>query len=597
MGIIKVLSEITANKIAAGEVVERPASVVKELVENSLDAGASNIIVSTQYGGKSQITIKDDGHGMDTADAVACLQRHATSKISDVEDIEEIKTLGFRGEALPSIASVSQLLLTTRQKHNDTAVQVQVSGGTVEGTSECVAPAGTTIEVTELFFNIPARKKFLKSELSENNAITDIFNTLSLSRPDVSFTLSRNKNEIANYPACKSLLKRIEQVYPPDFAARMHEINVEKPDFSLSGYIGSPENTRINRTGQKIFINNRPVYSATLSTALIRAYDEFIPQKRFPVAVLFLEIDGSLVDVNVHPSKKEVRIRNERYFQSSIISTIRKILNQHGVYPKQGVSGEGFYDRFPFHKKENTFSSPGIRETNDKWQQEVNRQEALTEDLSKASPKNIPEHQFLMEQEGYIEPFGIKNILGQILNTYIIAETRQGCIVFDQHAAHERILYEEILESFSKQSSTIQQMILPLTLHLELGETEAMKEYMPFFQDTGFSINPLGGNTFSIDAVPAFLPGVDVENTVMDTLHELMEKSSSKIWENLQQHFAAILACKTYSVKAGRHLVLQEMEHLLKKLGTTKNPHTCPHGRPTFFVMSGNDLAQRFKRK
>jgi DNA mismatch repair protein MutL len=271
MGKIKVLSELVANKIAAGEVVERPASVVKELTENSLDAGAKNISVAVRHGGKSFVRVKDDGCGMDREDARTCLLRYATSKLSEAEEIQKIGTLGFRGEAIPSIAAVSRLSLITRQHGNDTATVLKVSGGVVESVSECVSGTGTVVEVSDLFFNTPARKKFLKSEAAEYNALAEVFNTLALSCKDVYFRLSRNGLETANYPACSDLLQRIQQLYSAEFAEKLYPIAVEKPDFKLTGYIGTPDNTRVNRTGQKFFINSRPVHSIGLSVALARA--------------------------------------------------------------------------------------------------------------------------------------------------------------------------------------------------------------------------------------------------------------------------------------------------------------------------------------
>ena len=337
MGTIKTLSDLAANKIAAGEVVERPASVVKELIENALDAKANNISVSINHGGKSLIRVKDNGSGMDSEDAKACLQRHATSKIRNAEDIEGIDTLGFRGEAIPSIAAVSRFSLKTRTKEDDTATEVKIIGGKIDSINEAVSEPGTIIEVSDLFFNTPARKKFLKSDAAEYNAVANIFNTLALGCADVSFSLTRNNIEVASYPACDNLLNRIKQLHSAEFSENLRHIEVDKPDFKLSGYIGTPENTRVNRTGQKIFINKRPVQSASLSNALSRAYDEFLPHKRFPVAVLFLEIEPSFVDVNVHPAKREVRIRTEHFFADILVKTVKKELCEKGIFSEREV--------------------------------------------------------------------------------------------------------------------------------------------------------------------------------------------------------------------------------------------------------------------
>ncbi len=602
MGKIKVLSEFTANKIAAGEVVERPASVVKELMENSLDAGAREISVSVRHGGKSYISVKDDGQGMDREDARACLQRHATSKLSDAEEIERIETLGFRGEALPSIAAVSRFSLITRQQTDNTATLIKASGEVVEPAGECVSNPGTEIEVSDLFFNTPARRKFLKSDAAENNAIADVFNALSLSRSDVSFFLNRSGKEVANYSACRELLQRIEQVYSPDFTDKLSEIAVDKPDFRLTGYIGAPDYTRVNRTGQKFFINSRPVQSVSFSAALGRAYEEFLPQRRFPVAILFLEIDRGYVDVNAHPAKREVRIRSERFFQDVIIKAIQKVLNEKGFFYGKTVRPDNVFpsERLSYGQGPGKLSFHTMKDATAEWEPE-NQKPGPSENTGAdifLKKHNVPEpHQDTIITPDNSNPFGVVNVLGQVLGTYIIAETEEGFAVFDQHAAHERILYEEILDSFTKNKTSSQQVMFPVTLHLNLQETPLMEEYMDNFHKTGFSINPLGGNTFSIDAVPAFMPETDPGSTIKDTLHELMERSSTRAWETRQQDFAAILACKTYSVKAGNLLDVKEMEHLIKRLGTKRNPHTCPHGRPTFFLMTKDELERRFKRK
>jgi len=604
MGKIQVLSELVANKIAAGEVVERPASVVKELIENSLDAGAKNISVSIRHGGKSLIRVRDDGLGMDTEDAQACLIRHSTSKISDVEDIEKIETLGFRGEAIPSIAAVSRFTMTTRQQADDTATVVKVSGGMLDSVKETVSDPGTLIEVADLFFNIPARKKFLKSDAAEYNGVTDIFNTLCLACKEVSFTLNRNDVEAAKHPACHDLLERIKQLYSPEFSERLYPIAVTKPDFRLAGYIGAPDNTRVNRTGQKFFINSRPVLSPSLSMALGRAYEEFLQQRRFPVAILFLEIERSFVDVNVHPAKKEVRIRTERFFQDIVVNAVKTLLRRKGFYlderttqPEQGFSPQAQYQQL----QASPVSFQRLKEATAPWKpgsQTAGSSQDKTSYKSIASehtPQNF--QAALYESEPTASPLGIVKVLGQILGTYILAEAEDGFAVFDQHAAHERIIYEEIIDSLEKGPSASQKIIFPVTLHLDLQEAPQMEKYLQDFQRTGFNINCLGGGTFSIDAVPVCMSDTDAERTIKDTLHELLDSRRPRTRESRQHELAAILACKSHSVKAGRQLDVQEMEHLIQRLGAKKNPHTCPHGRPSFFIITKDEIEKKFKRK
>ncbi len=601
MGRIKVLSELAANKIAAGEVIERPSSVVKELMENSLDAQAHSISVSVKHGGKSFVKVKDNGHGMDRQDARACLLRHATSKILEADEIEKVGTLGFRGEALPSIAAVSRLALVTRRHTDDTAIMVNVSAGKIDSMRECVSGSGTVVTVADLFFNIPARRKFLKSDAAEYNAIADVFNTLALSRYEGAFSLYRNDLEIANFTACGCLMERIRQVYGQDSLEKFYPINIEKTDFNLTGYIGLPNNTRINRTGQKFFINGRPVQSISLSTTLSRAYSEFLQQRRFPVAILFLEINPSYIDVNVHPAKREVRIRNERFFQDIIVKAIRAELQRKGLFSEQlpQREPEALFQGPPVYKGgSRQVSLHRLREATVGWQPtlqpEIKQplQSIPPEPAGAGIPGSIPETESLEAN-----PFGVVNVMGQILGTYIIAETGDGFIIFDQHAAHERIVYEELLDAMINSQSFSQKVVFPIVLNLNYQESALIEKHMEDFQSMGFGINPLGNNTFSLDAIPSCLSGEDAQDIMADTIHELLENPAADMWKSHQHKFAAILACKAHSVKAGKKLAIQEMEHLIKKLGTRQNPHICPHGRPTFFIITKNEIEKRFKRK
>jgi len=598
MGTIKVLSEIVANKIAAGEVVERPASIVKELVENSLDAGAHTISVWAGYGGKGLIRVKDDGCGMDADDARACLLRHATSKIADAEDIERIATLGFRGEALPSIASVSRLTLITRRPCDDAATIIKTAGGVVESESQCVAEPGTTLEIADLFFNTPARRKFLKSDPAEYNAIAEVFSTICLSRSAVSFSLRRNNELVAEYPACTGLLERIGQLYSPDFSEKLYPVSVDKTDFKLAGFVGTPDNTRVNRTGQKFFINGRPVQSVGLSMALTRAYADFLPRGRFPVAFLFLDIPHDFVDVNVHPAKREVRLRTESYFQDLIVQAIKKELHGRGFFLEEPSLplGQGMH-RVPVFENRAPLSFNSLREEAAAWQTPEHKTvpAGADTDISKP-PAAVRLEEAISRQRPGAHAFDSVRVIGQVLGMYILAEKDGELAVFDQHAAHERILYEELLGSLEQHTDASQKMIFPATLHLGIQEGPVMEGAVDYFQKLGFGINPLGGDSYAIDAVPACMTDIDPAAVVRDTLHELLESHAAKSFDSRLQEIAAILACKTYAVKAGKALSLPEMEHLVKRLGAAENPHVCPHGRPTFIIVSRQELDRRFKR-
>lgn len=594
MGQIRILSEQIANKIAAGEVIERPSSVTKELIENALDAHATTIAVSAKHGGKSLISVTDNGCGMDRDDARNCLLRHATSKISGIEDLGQIKTLGFRGEALPSIAAVSRLVLITRQPAAATGTIVKATGGVIESIKESVAAIGTSVEVTDLFFNTPARKKFLKSEGAEYAAIADVFDTAALCFPWVSFRLYKNEDEVAQYAGCDGLIERIGQIYGPRFAEQLYPLHVEKEGVTITGYIGTPDNSRVNRSGQKFFINRRPVRLVSLSWALDQAYAEFKERDRFPVAILFIDIDPAAIDVNVHPTKREVRLLNERFIQNILITAIRNQLGERGLFLKPvfpSLAGAETANGASFR----TMSFAEIREATTVWQSAKSPLHISALRLSNAYGAAPQEGQTAVLTEG--NPFAITRILGQIQGTYLVAETDGGLAVVDQHAAHERIVYEEILNAFKHHATPSQRLLVPLMMHLDLKEQNAMESFLPDFLRIGFGINNLGGATFAVDAVPVFLTEENCTRVLQDTLHELMEERLPQTPEKREQAIAAALACKTRTVKAGQQLDAREMLHLVQRLGTTQNPHTCPHGRPTVIILTSQEIEKRFKRR
>lgn len=598
MGTIKILPEVVANRIAAGEVIERPASVVKELVENAIDAGATRIGVTVSYGGKRYIRVQDNGCGMDREDAQLCLVRHATSKIATAEDIQHIATLGFRGEALPSIAAVSRLSLTTRTADAPTATRVSGTGGVIESVSETVAEPGTTVEVADLFFNTPARKKFLRSDAAEYTAIAEVFDTLALSRRDIAFSLSNNNVVAASYPAAQDLRERIIHVYDEHIANQMLPVQYAAPGLVLSGYIGLPDLSRVNRTGQKFFINTRPVQSFALSMALSRAYEKFLEKGRFPVGILFIDIDEAAIDVNVHPAKREVRIRNERVLIDQIAHVLKKELHRaRGSQPASSAAPAPL--KPTFHEHSAVSSGPTLqllREQAAEWQTppEVPVPDTPVRDAPLFQERSVEN----MDQEpGGDNFFSRMTILGQVLNAYILARCDDGIVIIDQHATHERIVFESLLRASLQRQPVSQTMLFPATLHLTLQEAHLMEAYLPEFQLLGFSISSLGGMSFLIDAVPACIGGSDPVELIRDCLHELMEGSPLRSFASRQESLAALVACKTYAVKAGKPLSHQEMETLIKQLGRQENPQVCPHGRPTYFIVSRHEIERRLKRR
>ncbi len=597
MGQIRILSAQIANKIAAGEVIERPCSAVKELIENALDAHATTITVLVKHGGKSLISVTDNGCGMDRDDAQHCLLRHATSKISSIEDLGRIKTLGFRGEALSSIAAVSRLVLVTRRPDAETGTIVKATGGVIESIKERAAAPGTSVEATDLFFNTPARKKFLKSAGAEYAAIVDVFDTAALCFPEISFSLYHNDGEVAHYVGCDGLLSRIRQIFDSRFAEQLQPLQVEKEGVTITGYIGMPDNSRVNRSGQKFFINRRPVRLVSLSWALDQAYAEFKERDRFPVAILFIDIDPTAIDVNVHPTKREVRLFNERFIRDVLITAIKSSLREkHFVRTLCFPTHTGTAAATPF----GVCSSPdttsaAIRESAAGWHALVSSRPLPVSQTSDAENPVFQNDQTPLLKED--NPFGIIRILGQIKGTYVVAETDRGLVLIDQHAAHERIVYEEILEALKRRSVSSQRLLVPLLLHLDLNEQNMMESCLTELLKIGFGINNLGGGTFAVDAVPGFLTEENCIRVLQDTLHELMEEMVPQASEKREQAIAAAIACKTRTVKGGQRLDTHEMQQLIQQLGTAQNPHTCPHSRPTVISLTVEEIEKRFKRR
>jgi DNA mismatch repair protein MutL len=473
---------------------------------------------------------------------------------------------------------------------------VSVSGGAIESIAERVAATGTTVVVSDLFFNTPARKKFLKSDAAEYNAIAEVINAIALSRCDVSFFLHRNDTEAASYPACGELLERIRQLHGPDYAQQLYPFAMDAPNFRVSGYLGAPDYSRINRTGQRFFVNGRPVVSPALHAALSRAYDEFMEPRRFPVAVLMLEIDSAHVDVNVHPTKREVRIRNERQLTDALVTSLRSRLRETGF----------LFDRRPLSRPAQPTALSGIPSLNALRHavsdcaaaygprpfagRERPRQPVPFEN----DPAPQPRQSCLETQPAF--PFGISRILGQMHAAYLLAEAADGLVIIDQHAAHERILFEQLCVSQTGRTPPTQLCAVPVTLHLSSAELNRLEDCLEDLQAAGFELHTLGGGTISIDRIPVCLQDCDVHRVLLDTLHGLEEKAATRLVASRREQTAAVLACKTRAIKAGKPLSPAEMDYLVLQLGACTNPHTCPHGRPTFYLMRLQELERRLKR-
>jgi DNA mismatch repair protein MutL len=474
---------------------------------------------------------------------------------------------------------------------------VQTSGGESPDVSQGVHAQGTTIVVEDLFYNTPARRRFLKSDAAEYGAIAETFSTLALSRPDITFILQKNDLAVADYPVCANHRERMAQVLGEEFNENVVDFELSASDLKVHGCIGSPDYTRVNRTGQKLFINGRPVVSPAINNALSRAYDEFLPPRRFPVAVLFLDIPSESIDVNVHPAKREVRIRNERAFIQQLTGAVRAALRKRGFHVQPDAASPGpLSSNFLAAETRAAF---GHERVEDKiWSvPSTPRSGASTPDFFADGPAaRMSAAQALLETEEQELPFDMIRILGQLHACYLVVESKDGFFLVDQHAAHERVVYEDLLSGMQHEKAASQQLLFPAELQLGEQESVVLQQDRELLEGMGFGLNDQGGGSFSILAVPGCLMDSDAAALLTDCVHELVERSQTSSFDSRQQELAAVLACKTHAVKAGHALDTTEQLHLVRRLGACDNPHACPHGRPTFIRISGAEIEKRFLR-
>jgi DNA mismatch repair protein MutL len=602
-GIIHILDEDIANKIAAGEVVENPASIVKELVENSIDAGSTRVEVEIRDGGKELIRVSDNGKGMNRGDAVLAFQRHATSKIRDTDDLFSITTLGFRGEALPSIAAVSRVELITRTWEDVIGTKVQVDGGKVLNVGDIGAPVGTNLVVRDLFYNTPARLKYLKSSAAEGRRVADMVNHLILAHPDVSFHLVRDGEEVVKSSGGGKLLDSIASVYGLKVAKEMFALGAGSEGFRIRGYVGSPAVARKNRSYQRIIVNGRPIRNSLIQNAVERAYDTLLPSRTFPVFLIVIDLDPGEVDVNVHPTKAEVKFADDSFIFTSVLGAVRQALRSSDLTHQAGDLMPGkFKDTGASEKEESKseeLSIPLFTLEREAPSDAMETPEFISEaPLMEVKEELPPEVQRVKEE--YIPPqvqrhgFGEYRILGQIHRTYLVLERQDDLLLMDQHAAHERILFHRLREREREQAS--QQLLAPLTLELTPGEVDAFFQVMDPLREMGFDLEYFGVRAFIIRAVPAFLNRLALPEGLKEIVDELQDERSMKGGRNRREEsLHMLIACKA-AIKAGDELSGREMEALVQDLIKTQDPYTCPHGRPTIVSFSANDLARLFKR-
>ncbi len=605
---MRLLDDNTANRIAAGEVVERPSSVVKELVENALDAGATRIEVELEDGGKRKIRVRDNGCGMSRHDAILALQRHATSKIQNADDLFAITTLGFRGEALPSIASVSDFEILTKRPKDDVGTKVTVRAGEIERVEDAAAPDGTQITVENLFFSVPARLKFLKTTQTELNQSVDFLQRLLLHWHTKSFLLTHDGHEMIAYPGDPDPLAAIASVWGRDTARAMVPIKFESPALTVQGFVSKPSVTKASRSSQAFFVNGRNVRSRTVQHAFDRAFQNLMTSERHPVAAVFIEIDPSLVDVNVHPAKTEVRFTRDGDVYSAVHKAVEHALLTGGLVPEVNVQPS--LPHSPLPTPQTTMPDMGERGS-DRLATPLRTSLSGYVDPSPSPNNGESEKEFPLSgsplsglgDSGYIGFDGYKigrlRVLGQARNTYIVCETDDAILLIDQHIAHERVLYEQMLDGATEKAErwgvVAQHLALTQTLELSAQEAKVVAERLPALAKAGFVLEPFGGNSFVVRTVPASL----AQKPYLETLKEIIDEITFSTLSRrlLVPHESAIImaSCKM-AVKKGDPLTHEEMTKLLTDLAAMKNPFTCPHGRPILLALPHTEMDRKFHR-
>ena len=632
---IQVLTSDVANKIAAGEVVERPASVVKEIVENAIDADSTSVNVDLRAGGKRLIKISDNGIGMNREDALIATERHATSKINKIEDLESIQTFGFRGEALPSIASVSKLELLTRTADQLEGTKITIEGGNVQSVEESGCSPGTHLSVENLFNNVPARLKFLKTETTEMNHINNQVMWAALAHPSIAFSLRHNDRSLLNVRVCESVIERVRLLYGKDLAEGLIEIESEQSSFKIHAFIGNADLTKSNRNYQLFFLNRRPIRSKVVSAALNEAMQSFITKGRYAVAFLFLTMDMEEVDVNVHPAKIEVRFRDERSIYSQIVRFLSSGVYRHKYIPTIDTAGQSVINEPQPKNVMNWNSSKQMPPKVDRRKmQQVDESSAVKSVVSQTSGqatlgKNTPTEESTVSSNALapselqaqmvteLSQVGVQpsrqeipdgtglelldmdciELKTSLFNTYILAEGRDEVFIIDQHVASERVLYERYVTQFKEEDVPSQGLLLPVTIEAVQQQLATFDRHIDLFEKIGFDIENFGGSTILVRAVPPILSTRLVTTAVVDLLDQLAESESSEIdMLKIQDDALIMLSCRS-AVKAGDKLTMEEMISLIKELSQANHPFNCPHSRPIIIKMSKSELESRFHRR
>ncbi len=594
MPAIRLLPDTLISQIAAGEVVERPASVLKELLENSLDAGATEISVSLMQGGIKQLKVSDNGGGMDAEDLPLAFARHATSKIASLDDLEQVRSLGFRGEALASIASVARVALTTRTGGAAHAWSLGAEGGEPGAVQPAAHPGGTSVEVNDLYFNTPARRKFLRTEATEFGHCEDVYQRIALSRPDVAFSLRHNGRVISHLQAGDAA-RRIAAVAGEEFAGAARALDERSSGLRLSGFAGSPAFSRSSRDAQFAFVNGRFVRDKLLAHALRQAYQDMLHGDRHAAYVLFLELDPLGVDVNVHPAKTEVRFRDARAIHQFVFHAVSKALSgsaaQTGAAAVQPVPAAGGMDlrRMPYQ------SSLGVAQPAAAYQAMFSAPPAAFTMPAGGAARTAFESIRAAAPTAAETDAPLGYAMAQLHGIYILAQNRQGLVLVDMHAAHERILYEKLKGALDAQGMSTQKLLIPVSFNADRLDVATVEEHAGVLRQLGFDIAPLSPTALAVRAVPSMLASADVAELARALLRELREFGGSRVLTEHQHELLSTMACHG-AVRAHRPLTVTEMNALLREMEVTERSGQCNHGRPTWYQMSLADLDKLFMR-
>jgi DNA mismatch repair protein MutL len=637
MAKIRVLPDIVASRIAAGEVVERPASVVKELMENALDAGSQKIEVAAEVGGKQLIRVTDDGEGMTRDDALLAFERHATSKLTSADDLEKIATLGFRGEALPSIASVSKVILRTKTKDEMAGTEVEIEGGKIRDVRDCAWHQGTEIIVRQLFFNVPARRKFLKSDTTELFHITNLVTHYALAYPKLAFSLTHGTRSIVDVTPVETLKEREYQLFGADFLNTLIEIDHTAQAVRVFGFVSKPNSARTNREAQYFFVNGRFVKDRLIGAALNESFRAILPSGAYPAAILFVELPAGDVDVNVHPAKTEVRFRQATQVKTAVIDAIQRSIaltkpvmelprsaghppsfgrSRIDVTPTRRESTEAFRLQAPIAPPKRPLSqqpidfgfrprpprqpvpAPPLGPADELPPSSAPRPQIelppLPEGDVTISPQCLSRPAIGLAEEREISPYSVRP-LGQVRDSFIVAVGDAGLLLIDQHAAHERVLYEKFKREYGEKNIQAQPLLIPDVLDLTPAQAATFDEIGAELEAAGFDLGQLSGRSIAINALPADIPVTEGRALILEILEVAEQEKRAGSVEKLRDKIAASMGCRA-AIKINTPLTDQKMSWLIRELFQTDVPTNCPHGRPTVVKMTTREIEKLFKR-